>query len=519
LPLVGFALIVAPFLLMMALGAMLPSVDFDAIEYHLQGPKEWFQAGRISFLPHNVYTSMPFNVEMLHLLGMEVLNDWWWGALVGQLIVAAFAPVAAILIASVACRVGSPRAGWFAAAVYLTTPWIYRLGVFPYVEGPLAAYHAALVWTAARAWAEPDERFRRRLWGVAGILAGGAMGCKYPALVSAVLPFGAIALADAVLRRSIWLVVAFCLGWAAVMAPWLAKNVVDTGNPVYPLGYSVFGGRHWDAAMDRKWSNVHGPKEVTAKEFWRSLVEVAGRSAWQSPLYPALAPLAFLRRGSRRAAACLWAYVLYLFLTWWFLTHRLDRFWLPLLPPLAILAGLGADWMRHLRWSVFLGFLFGLSYITNLAYSSSPLTGFNDWSGDLVMLRRSVPEMLNPALASLDQTLPPGSKVLMVGQAAVFHVRLPIVYNTVFDDETFETLVKGRAPAEITAALHELGVTHVFVDWFEIERYRSPGNYGFTPFVTPEEFSKLVTAGVLGPPSRVGLRQELYPVRSSAQSH
>ena len=47
---------------LMALGAMLPTIDFDAIEYHLQGPKEYFQAGRIAFLPHNVYTSMPFGV-------------------------------------------------------------------------------------------------------------------------------------------------------------------------------------------------------------------------------------------------------------------------------------------------------------------------------------------------------------------------------------------------------------------------------------------------------------------------
>ena len=67
----------------MGLGAMLPTVDFDAIEYHLQGPKEYYRAGRIAFLPHNVYTSMPFSIEMLHLLGMEVVGDWWLGALVG----------------------------------------------------------------------------------------------------------------------------------------------------------------------------------------------------------------------------------------------------------------------------------------------------------------------------------------------------------------------------------------------------------------------------------------------------
>ena len=80
---------------------------------------------------------MPFGVEMLHLLGMEVLGDWWWGGLVGQLLVALYAPAAAVLIAAAAGRPGSRRAAWFAAIIYLSTPWIYRLAVIAYVEGPL----------------------------------------------------------------------------------------------------------------------------------------------------------------------------------------------------------------------------------------------------------------------------------------------------------------------------------------------------------------------------------------------
>ena len=48
------------------------------------GPKEYFQAGRMRFLPYNVYTNMPFNVEMFHLLAMEVMGDWWWGASPGN---------------------------------------------------------------------------------------------------------------------------------------------------------------------------------------------------------------------------------------------------------------------------------------------------------------------------------------------------------------------------------------------------------------------------------------------------
>jgi hypothetical protein len=76
-----------------------------------------------------------------------------------------------------------------------------------------------------------------------------------------------------------------------------------------------------------------------------------------------------------------------------------------------------------------------------------------------------------------------------------------------------EVLAKGRSPAEVRRELIDRGVTHVYVDWHEIERYRSPGNYGFTPFVTPDLFADLVAAGVLEPPQSLGARQELYRVR------
>lgn len=509
----GFTSLAGPFLVLMALGSMLPTIDFDAIEYHLQGPKEFYQAGRITFLEHNVYTSMPFGVEMLHLLGMEVLDDWWWGALVGQLLIALHAPMAAGAIALTARRLATPRAAWFAALVYLTTPWVYRLGVLPYVEGPLAFYHAALMYAALRAWQESDHLIARKIWAVAGLLAGGAMACKYPALISAVIPLGLVASVDSVRRRSGSAVLAFSIGWAVIMTPWLAKNVIDTGNPVYPLGYKVFGASYWDQAMEKKFANGHATQPITAPLFWRSIVDVAGRSDWQSPLYLALAPLAFLRKGSRWAAVVLWGYVVYLFLTWWLLTHRLDRFWLPILPVAAVLAGLGADWTRRKLWMVLLGLIVAVAFITNLAYSSTALTAMTDWTADLTLLRTSVPKMLDPALFEADQSLPPGSKILIVGQAAVFHVNHPILYNTVFDEEIFETLARDKTPEQVLANLKHLGVTHIYVDWYHIDRFRSPGNYGFTDFMRPAEFDRLVKAGVFDKPQIMGTQRELYRVR------
>ena len=231
-----FGLLIAPFVAITILGSMLPATDFDVIEYHLQGPKEYFQSGRIDYLPHNIYTNMPFDVEMLHLLGMEVMADWWWGALAGQLLVALFGPAAAVLIHATAAR-DSTRAGWIAALVYLSTPWVYRMGVIAYVEGPLCFYHAALVWAWSAVSADRGRTIDTRNVLI-GLLAGAAMGCKYTALISAVIPFGLLAVVDCRRHHSLRPLLAFGLGWALIMGPWLSKNVIDTGDPVYPLGIS-----------------------------------------------------------------------------------------------------------------------------------------------------------------------------------------------------------------------------------------------------------------------------------------
>lgn len=519
----GLGLVVGPFLVLMLLGAMLPTIEFDALEYHLQGPKEHFLNGRIAFLPHNVYTSMPFGVEMLHLLGMHALNDWWAGALVGQVLVMLHAPATAILIARTATRLGSPRAGWIAAVAYLTAPWVYRLAVTPFVEGSLCLYHAGLIFVAvggSEAARDQDPHVRSSVsdarWSVPtllGLLAGGAMGCKYPALISAVLPFGVVAGVWAIRRRSWAIVLAYAAGVAILAGPWLVKNVVDTGNPVYPLAYGVFGGGRWDDARQAKWAAAHGPRPVTLKDLTKDALDVVGRSDWQSPLFLALAPLALLRAGSRRAGVVLWLYVGYLFATWWLLTHRVDRFWIPILPALAILAGLGADWARGRAWSTLLGLVLAVGVASNLVFVSTDLAGSTRWTDDLDVVRAETLAYLNPPMARLDETLPDGARVLVVGQAGTFPLRGEITYNTVFDPETIEALARDRSPAEVRRAFRDRGLTHVYVDWSEIDRYRRPGNYGYSDFVTPALFARLIADGVLEPLGRLGPAHELYRVR------
>jgi hypothetical protein len=293
-----------PFLVLMALGSFQPSVDFDALEYHLEGPKEWFLQGRIAFLPHNVYTSMPFSIEMLHLLGMEVLDDWWRGALAGQFVIMLHAPLAALALILLGSRIGSPRVGLVAGLVYLSTPWIYRLSLCAYVEGPLGYQHAALLLAVERAWllvrrwngapgesagiaghapaVGPGTLFG--VWALVGGLAGGAMACKYPALISAVIPAGIAAVAASAVSRRATAIAGCALGVVIAVGPWLLKNAIDHGNPVYPLGFAVFNGHPWSASREAQWRHAHGPKAITLPELTTGVLEIAGRNDWQSPL-------------------------------------------------------------------------------------------------------------------------------------------------------------------------------------------------------------------------------------------
>jgi hypothetical protein len=98
---------------------------------------------------------------------------------------------------------------------------------------------------------------------------------------------------------------------------------------------------------------------------------------------------------------------------------------------------------------------------------------------------------------------------LFVGDAEIFDARFPLVYNTVFDKSIFEEWCGKSDPAlssvdrplrsaeEIRRTFAEQGITHVYVNWLEILRYRT--SYRYTDFVTPEKFAELQRMGVLAP--------------------
>jgi hypothetical protein len=108
--------------------------------------------------------------------------------------------------------------------------------------------------------------------------------------------------------------------------------------------------------------------------------------------------------------------------------------------------------------------------------------------------------------------------VLAIGDAAVFDLKPKVYYSTCFDDCLFEQWVRGKTTQEIQLALASRQIGYVFVNWGEISRYRR--TYGFTPFVQPEVFERLVEQGVLSPlPSKLGESAQVYRVLPIFPTH
>ncbi|MDB5390624.1 MAG: hypothetical protein JWM11_6270 [Planctomycetaceae bacterium] len=523
-------LVLVPFLMCYLGGAFLPEVDFDVKEYHFGGPKEWFLAQQISFLPHNVYTSFPFLTEMLTLLGMVLYGDWYWGAIAGKGVLMCFSVLTALGLFAAGRRWFSNAVGIWAALIHLSTPWIYRISIIAYAEGGLTFYLFASLFALMllldrigpdQAASSHELRQNPELKSasalplavLAGFLAGSAMACKYPGVISVVLPIGLAGVwttfrLSRSWRTALTVGLAFSIGVLLTIGPWLLKNWSETGNPVYPLLYSVFGGIDWSPELNAKWKHAHSPEHYRASDWAEKFIDVTFKADWLSPLLFGLAPLACWGIWNRKRVTWLWIYVAYLFGTWWLLTHRIDRFWVPLIPIVSLLAAAGACWNPAKWWRYGFGTAAGLALVFNFAFMTSSLCGYNAYLLDLNAAAEHTARITAPEIVSLNSSLRPGSKVLCVGEAELFDARFEYVYNTVFDQSIFEqwcgteskSVPSSERPlkpaAEIKQILHDHGITHVLVNWQEILRYRT--TYGYTDFVSPKRFQQLQAAGILG---------------------
>lgn len=303
-------------LVMMLLGAFVPPMDYDALEYHLGLPARFYRLGRIVALPDHVFASFPQNVEMLYLAGMILGGGVMEGAALGKLFNVLFVAMAAVgTYALGRYALGSPLAGFAAGCAVAAMPAAAQYASMNvYMEPALLLYFViAILALTYYVKGVPSDGLSPLRWIVlAGLATGLAVGCKYSAVIF-LAPMWLLVIALVGVFRVVPLLRAaahaavFSGVTLLVFAPWAVRNWVSVGNPVHPFLYSVFGSAAWSTEQANRFAQAHrsvlslagvGPK------FWEAVLQDRGASL----LALAFLPLFPLADGRKRATLALTAF-------------------------------------------------------------------------------------------------------------------------------------------------------------------------------------------------------------------
>jgi hypothetical protein len=455
---------------------------YDQWHQHLGFPWLWLRQGSIHVIPRNFYSYMPVNSSLMYAYGLGGLGAWsaqaihWWSGVLTILICGAMGR-----------RVVADGGGWWAALVMATTPAMVHLAASGGSDLVVTMF-AAGAWLGLLRSADGGPH-PLRWWLLAGACAGLAAGTKYTALGTVVLPLSA----GAVLLHRPWRrgsLLAFIggagtatVGGTLTLGPWLLRNLVATGAPLFPF-------------MTGPFRELATPDRAAVERFagWLSgfdigpshLMDGLGLGTFTAPvggfapaglfwLGAAAAALMVLPRIMRPAVAGLMAGAL-VGIAFWLTGLHVVRYLLPaLVPAAAVLGGGLVETLRSSTKTIRRASLaLVLAAVTwNLTTLLHPV-GMQRLGCSLgvnpvePLLARWVSSSL--AFDAVD-ALPQDAKLLLVAESRALGFNRDLELEHPFDESRLEELARTHtSPQEMAAALAGEGFTHVLTNRWEARR-------------------------------------------------
>jgi len=456
-------LLAIPFVVVAIVAALVPAGlmwnpgephGYDVVEYHLQIPREWYEAGRIVPLHHNVFSFFPFNVEMHFLLAMHLRGGPWAGMFLAQFMHGAFVLLSIVAVYGFARWKSNRFIATTAALAAATVPWLAQLAGIAYDEGGFLLFGALAIGWALRATFDEENRTRRFI--LAGLLAGFACGAKLTAVPEVLLAVAVVSGIFALLRlrrekpnaiaRHLGGIILFAFAGLLTFSPWLIRNTVWAGNPVFPEMPRVLGRGDFSDVQIERWHRAHTAQPAQqspaarVRAFWDQVL-----SGWQFGFVFVPLVLVALVLAIRQPRAWFLAGIfLVLLLFWLCFTHLQNRFFILAVPVGAMLIAEALEARAPIIRSravssivlaaVCLQMLLGAARLhwelfDRLYRSTFPRATF---LGEDDLSLWAVPDLL--------KQVPQDSPIILVGDADAFwFYQIPMTrlrYRTVFDVDT-----------------------------------------------------------------------------------
>src|SRR5262249_23831166 len=219
-----------------------PLISYDLHVYQLYTPAQYLSHNHFVYLPMNVYTNSPLGLQLL--LGSSLVLDR--SAQTAKLLItmtSLLLPAAGAFLVADSGR----KASIVAAILALAYPAFWLADVMGSIDLTAAGFLTIGVHWLRKALL--SERTRRVELMLGSLALGLAVSSRYQMIIMAVVCVALLFIEAYVkqqkhsggFRRLAFIV----LIPAVMILPWLVKNLVYTGNAVFPLAFQLFGGRDW----------------------------------------------------------------------------------------------------------------------------------------------------------------------------------------------------------------------------------------------------------------------------------
>ena len=477
-----------------------PPIARDALIHHLAIPKLWLKNGGFYEIKWADFSYYPMNVDLLYLIPLYFKKDF-----IANFIHMGFGIGTALLIYHYLNNKISWIAGLLGILVFLSTPIVVRLSTQAYVDLGLTFFTTAsiLAFICYR-----DGEFKEFKWlFLSSVTMGLALGTKYNALI--VWFFLSLAIVFVYSRdtKKQWKAIEcgfiFFLISLLIFSPWLIKNIILTGNPLYPLFKGIF---NISSATPGGTGSI---SRNTSIGFFKMREMLYGENFWETLLIPLriffqgqdnsvryfdgvlnsvliiLSPFAFMNKSFYRDKLFFISFTIFFILTVFFLEQKafsieqIVRYILPVIPLLSILTVMGLvniwNWamnisipFRNVLTAVLLTIFIvimskNIFYIKNYYHNISPMSYILGIESKDEFITRHISSY--PAIKYINTNTPDNARIRLVFLAGRGYY-LDRIYSEGASygiGDVSGLAANSQEDRSFQAYLHSLGCTHMLV--------------------------------------------------------
>jgi len=472
----GFSILLTAILLLTLFQALTPPWDYDALLYHLQGPRLFLDMGKIAPLPENWLTYYPFTIEMIYTLALSLGSD-----VTTKLIHLSFAFLLVLVTYSLGQKVAEKTGGWLASMILATIPifpiWTASAGIdMAWALFEVISLYALLYWR---------ENGCNRCLVLAGILSGLAAGTKYLSL-------------GGILVSGLWILIqsrksnlrtllsnGFIYGITAtiICSPWYLKNLFWTGNPIYPFFFTKNGPLLERVAQWIDYMHNFGAGRSVVDYLvlpaniyinYESFGTFMGSIELPSLIFPIIIVYPWLKKHRLINGIFLFAFLRFIL---WALGSQQTRFLLPIFPLLSVISAYTLIHIKRkfrenrtitvvgksLCYGIFIvGIFYSLSYFT-LVKPFGVILGLESKND---FLSRMIHDY--QGMRYIQEHTPSNTKVMMLWDGRGYYCDQRCIPD--IDHAQWSALVYNlQTRDKIVAALNEQGITHLLFSLEDVD--------------------------------------------------